>query len=119
MGSSAQDRPPQPRSPVSPGVVLGLTVAIRTENLQVLEAVVIALAVAMVKSEAQRPLAPGLDAAPLAAITEEPDGHQPRLEVGTVSRRREQSLDRHPVRTGNEVTTSDRGDRGHAREAEE
>src|SRR3712207_3958428 len=78
--------------------VLRLAVAVRAEQLEVLEPVVVAVPVDVVERHAQRRAAPLLEAAALAPVLLEPQAEEPPLHVPPAAPASEQLLDRHGAR---------------------
>jgi hypothetical protein len=93
-------------------------VAVRAQQAQVVEPVVVAMSVDVVQRHAQRAPAPLRDAAALAPVRLEPEGEQALLEVLSAPRRRQQLLQGHRLRPRGDVTALARGVERRSREAE-
>jgi len=69
--------------------------AVRTEQAQVLEPVVLAVTVDVVQRQREGLSAPLRQSAPLAVVLLEPGREETRLEVSAIPRSGEEALDRH------------------------
>jgi hypothetical protein len=80
-------------------------VAVRAQQRQVLEAVVLPVAVDVMELEGDRSAEPVPEAAGVTATRHQSKVHQAFLEVVAITRRREELLDRHAMRARADLAT--------------
>ena len=107
-----------PRPDVAAREVLGLAVAVGAEEHEVLEAVVVVDPIEVVQTQRQWSASPSRDPAFLAPLVEQPETHEPLLEVGSVALARDELLDGHPGGARHDRATLDSLVPGCRREAE-
>src|SRR5438128_746935 len=95
-----------PAAPVTAGEALGLAVAVGAQQLQVLQAVVVSVAVDVMKGKGQRLAEPSIDATTSAAWIEQARADEPQLQVASLAPPGQEPVDGHGLGPGDDIASA-------------